>query len=332
MVWWLTATRRAAAYRGGVGGPNEVLQQAVVRYSTMAATSTRKTTQSNTPRRCLSTRLVHEEEHANSPLLPKQYLYPKSTRRITAPTGPTHPLWGVAISRSFGSSATTPPEKSSNSKDTTALESEASSSLDSTTTIPSSTSDDDDDDSKVEEEAPKAPPKLARNHGLESVIAQGMAHLKDASTFIQQSKEAKKPLFAKAVTQEEEGPNTTKQLAEANRVLIAATECLERLTMRNKRSKNILAIDGYPILLLHVDVNANLREATVYWALPFEILLEVNEETRMKFTQRMQDKIDNHGGGSFLQKEVHRVLSAYYPPKLKFKPASDVLLQQLLQF
>ena len=84
--------------------------------------------------------------------------------------------------------------------------------------------------------------------------------------------------------------------------------------------------------MVHVEVNANLREATVFWALPFEILMEANESTRQELTTRMQYQMAEGGGGRFLQREVHRVLSHYFPPKLKFKPADDALVQQMLDF
>ena len=188
---------------------------------------------------------------------------------------------------------------------------------------------DDDDDDDVDflglppsDERPKK-----GNPGLQAVIDQGLGHLKTTSTIIQSKKESKKPLFHKAAI-EEQGP-TKKQLVEANRVLSVATRCLEEMH-KKKKTHNMLSIGGHSILLLHVQVNTNLREATVYWALPFEILLEADEQTRLALTEKMQEKLTQGGGGKFLQYEVHRALSSYYPPKLKFKPANDVLLQQML--
>jgi hypothetical protein len=169
----------------------------------------------------------------------------------------------------------------------------------------------------------------SNNLALQGVIQQGIKDLKTTTNLIQNKKETKKPLFHKAAL-EETGP-TPKQLAEANRVLTVAAKCLEDLQNR-KKANDMLSIGGHSIILLHVDVNANLREATVYWALPFEILLEVGDKTREELTKKMQARIVEGGGRKFLQREVHsRLGRSYYPPKLKFEPASDVLLQQMLE-
>ncbi|CAB9526769.1 expressed unknown protein [Seminavis robusta] len=165
------------------------------------------------------------------------------------------------------------------------------------------------------------------NIALQSVINSGLEHLKATSTLISHKKETKKSLFSKAAMGEDTGP-TKQQLAEANRILSVATRCLEDLEIRKR--KNALSIGGNSILLLHAEVNANLREATLHWALPFEILMEADEATRKELTERMQYRIEHERGGSFLQGHVHRILSSYYPPKLKFKPASDVLLAEML--
>lgn len=171
-----------------------------------------------------------------------------------------------------------------------------------------------------------------KNEALQSVIDSGIDELKATSTLISNKKETKKPLFHKGALDGADMGPTKQQLAEANRILSVTTRCLEELHRRNKKGKTVLQIGGYSILVVHVEVNANLREATVLWALPFEILMEANESTRQELTERMQYQMTEGGGGRFLQREVHGVLSHYYPPKLKFKPADDGLLQQMLDF
>lgn len=169
-----------------------------------------------------------------------------------------------------------------------------------------------------------------KNAALQSVIDSGLDHLKAASTMIQHAKEAKKPLFHKGDREEDTGP-TKQQLAEANRILAAANQCLAEMEHKKRHVQSPLQIGGYSILLLHAEVNSNLREATIYWALPFEILMEVDEdqEARKQLTERMQYRIEKEGGGSFLQRHVHRILAHYYPPKLRFKPAPDGLLREM---
>jgi hypothetical protein len=126
------------------------------------------------------------------------------------------------------------------------------------------------------------------------------------------------------------GP-TKQQLAEANRILTAANQCLAEMEHKKRHVQSPLQIGGYSILLLHAEVNSNLREATIYWALPFEVLMEVDEDhdARKQLTERMQYRIEKEGGGSFLQRSVHSILSHYYPPKLRFKPAPDGLLREM---
>jgi len=191
---------------------------------------------------------------------------------------------------------------------------------------------DDVDDNDTHTRENDIPTSKHTNTALQSVIDAGLVQLKATSTLISNKKETKKPLFHKAAIENADLGPTKQQLAEANRVFSAATRCLEELHRRQKRRKSQLQIGGFSIVIVDVEVNANLREATVVWTLPFEILLEANESTRQELTKRMQHQLESGGGGKFLQGEVHRVLSHYYPPKLKFKAASDGEVQQLMDF
>lgn len=172
--------------------------------------------------------------------------------------------------------------------------------------------------------------KTAMNEALQSVIDSGLDELKATSSIIANKKETRKPLFHKGAIEGETVGPTKQQLAEAERIQSVASECLEKLQRKNKEKKHALQIGGYSIMVVHVEVNSNLREATVLWALPFEILCEANEKTRQELVARMQHQMTEGGGGRVLQGEVHRVLSHYYPPKLKFKPADDGILQQMM--
>jgi hypothetical protein len=166
--------------------------------------------------------------------------------------------------------------------------------------------------------------KRPRNKTLESVIREGLGFLNQTVTQIQAKKHTNKPLLQA----EDTGPSD-KQKAEEHRILNTTTICLDEMSQKDP----CLCIHGEPITLIRVEVNANMRLATVYWALPYNVMLEerLSAQDKRKLTQKMNDIVMKHGGK--LQRRVHGRLSSYYPPRLKFEPApADMTEQAVIDF
>jgi hypothetical protein len=161
--------------------------------------------------------------------------------------------------------------------------------------------------------------KRPRNKTLESVIREGLGFLNQTVQQIQANKKTNKPLLQV----EDTGP-MDKQKAEEHRILNTTTICLDEMSQKDP----CLCIHGEPITLIRVEVNSNMRLATVYWALPYTVMLEerLSADDKRKLTQKMNDIVMKHGGK--LQRRVHGRLSSYYPPRLKFEPAPAVMTEQ----
>lgn len=154
--------------------------------------------------------------------------------------------------------------------------------------------------------------KRPRNKTLEGVIREGLGYLNQTVQQVQANKSTSKPLLQP----EDMGP-TNKQKAEQHRILTTATLCLDELSQKDP----CLTIHGEPITLIRVEVNTNLRLATVFWALPYTVMLEerLSLQDKQILTDKMNEIVQKHGGK--LQRRVHGRLSSYYPPRLKFAPA-----------
>lgn len=161
-------------------------------------------------------------------------------------------------------------------------------------------------------------PTPIRNEALAQVKAMGMSHL-EATTLEIQSK-TRAPLF---LHESEMGP-TPDQLAEANRIYTVTTKVLETFSQRD----TTFSIKGEPIVIMEVEVSQDLRQARVYWALPFSVM-NYPSEILEQVTERMQHLLEKRGGK--LQRLVHAQLRSYYPPKLRFVPSPDSVFQQDIQ-
>ena len=115
---------------------------------------------------------------------------------------------------------------------------------------------------------------------------------------------------------------------EAQRVLDTATECLDSLV---ERGVSNLHVRGEPILLLEVQVNADLKLAKLYWTLPYSILLhdEITNAMFRTLMKKMHDRVE-HGGAKLLQRQVHSQLRSYYPPRIRMIPATNEMLQKAI--
>ena len=175
--------------------------------------------------------------------------------------------------------------------------------------------DNDNDDSLFEDD------RGPKNQGLESVIAQGRSSLERTAADV-----GAKTKKVSSLTSDPGQSHSHKQLAERQRILEVATECLEALCQ--KHPQNPLALGGEPLTLLHVDVNSTARQAKIYWTLPYSLLMD----PRLTPTayQRLMKQVERTFDGNLLQRDVHTRLSFYFPPRLKFYPATPQMLAQVM--
>jgi hypothetical protein len=182
--------------------------------------------------------------------------------------------------------------------------------------------------------------KTIQNLALQSVKEQGLKILK--STTIQiQSKTQRRLLLS----QEDSGP-TPDQLREAHRLKLLVEDAIEEYTSR-KGDLFCSGPGGEPIAIIDVEVTQDLRQARVFWSLPFSLLLidvdrissgsgggrgmhRDGQEMRMRAAKRMQMILEEKGG--VLQGLVHRKLRRYFrPPKIRFVMAEGEMLRAVLK-
>ncbi len=162
------------------------------------------------------------------------------------------------------------------------------------------------------------------NKKLESIKEQGQRIL-EATILDIQSKTDRHLL----VEDEDNGP-TVNQLKEATRLKQLMEDAIEEYT--SKRG-NLFCIMSEPIVVIDCEVTEDLRQARVFWSLPFAVLMmgdgKINQATREKIVKRMQRILDERGG--VLQGLVHNKLRSYFrPPRIRFVPAEGEMLRRTL--
>lgn len=171
---------------------------------------------------------------------------------------------------------------------------------------------------------------LGRNPGLESVISQGIQALERTAADIQQK--TKKMSLAVDATGENaainQGPNP-RQLAEGQRIMDVAQDCLEDLCERRVGS---MYLGGEPIIVVDVQVNSTAKLAKVYWTLPYSVLTDprMTKNIYDKLVQKVRENVEDSGGSKLLSRQVHTRLRSYYPPRVKLVPATNQMIEQVL--
>jgi ribosome-binding factor A len=164
--------------------------------------------------------------------------------------------------------------------------------------------------------------KPRKNYGLESVKEEGLGIL-DAIT-----KDVKMKTKQKLYLNDENVGPTITQIQEADRIQDLMEEVLEQYV--SKRG-NMFCVGGDPIVIVDVEVSDDLKQARVFWSLPFNVLLneKVKRDMRGKLVQRMQYILDERGG--VLQGMLHRYLRSYHrPPRIRFVQAEGEILRKFI--
>jgi hypothetical protein len=161
------------------------------------------------------------------------------------------------------------------------------------------------------------------NPGLHSVIDEGLTILKSISSDIQ-SKTKRRLLLS----DEDTGPSP-EQLRESVRIKQFMEDAIEIFT---SRKGNLFCVMKEPIIIVDVEITQDLRQARVFWSLPYGVLLMdgISAETRMRAAERMQRVLDERGG--VLQGLVHQKMRGYFrPPKIRFVMAEGEMLRRYLK-
>jgi hypothetical protein len=107
---------------------------------------------------------------------------------------------------------------------------------------------------------------------------------------------------------------------------------LEALT--RKQEGKLVCDEGDPIMILKVEIKPGSQLATLYWSLPYSVLVDdtllARDKQVLEFCMHRL-LTQEGGGGALLQRNVHSALRQYYPLRLQFKPASDDLLLEALE-
>ena len=167
------------------------------------------------------------------------------------------------------------------------------------------------------------PKPKRRNWGLESVKEQGLSLLENTASEIQ-SKTKQRLLYK----DEDNGP-TVLQIREAHRLKILVEDAIEQYT---SKKGNTFCIKSEPIAIMDAEISADLKQARVYWSLPYGVLSmeSLSLESQGIIIKKMQSILDKRGG--VLKGMVHAQLRMYRrAPNIRFVPADGALLNRALK-
>mmetsp|Transcript_754 Transcript_754/g.836 ORF Transcript_754/g.836 Transcript_754/m.836 type:complete len:228 (-) Transcript_754:239-922(-) len=162
-----------------------------------------------------------------------------------------------------------------------------------------------------------------RNLGLASVKEQGLQVLIGTASDIE-SKTKRRLL----VEDEQTGPSVT-QIREANRLREIVDDAIEQYTSKKGA---MFCVQGEPIAIIDAEISPDLKQARVFWSLPYGFLLTDRLSSRMReqTIARMQHILEERGG--VLQGIVHNKMRSYNrPPRIRFVPAEGELLRNVLK-
>ncbi|KAL3912010.1 MAG: hypothetical protein SGILL_007056 [Bacillariaceae sp.] len=181
------------------------------------------------------------------------------------------------------------------------------------------------------------------NPGLASIIAQGSKSLEQSAADIEYKtrnislSQPHKKGSLRAGTLE------PRQLAEGQRILDTATDCLETIILQQAERGGLtegqrkgIVLGGEPIVLLECVVNSNVKQAKLYWTLPYGILMDErihyqHQRLYQQLIAKVQQQLVEGGGAKLLAGCVHAKLSSYYPPRIKMLPATDEMVIKAIE-
>uniref|UniRef100_A0A6S8Z366 Ribosome-binding factor A n=1 Tax=Chaetoceros debilis TaxID=122233 RepID=A0A6S8Z366_9STRA len=172
-----------------------------------------------------------------------------------------------------------------------------------------------------------APPEALEpnpNPGIQSVKEMGLDFLQSSTLDIQKRTQQRLLL-----EDEDTGP-TDVQLEEAARLRDYVEEAVYTYTAT--KGKSTFCILDEPVHIVDVEITEDLRQARIYWSLPFSVLLmdNVPRTIREKAVKKMQGILEAKGGP--IQGMVHRKMKMYFrPPILRWVPAEGEMLRRHLK-
>ena len=178
-------------------------------------------------------------------------------------------------------------------------------------------------DTRNEHESNPKHNKSTQRSTLQSIKEKGEHILHSLQSDIQ-SKTKRRLLLSDQDT----GPSSD-QLRESVRLKRFTEDAIEQYT--SKRG-NLFCILNEPIVIVDVEITQDLRQARVFWSLPYSVLLMdgISVEARMRAAERMQRVLEEKGGA--LQVLVHQKMRSYFrPPKIRFVMAEGEMLRNYLK-
>ena len=189
-----------------------------------------------------------------------------------------------------------------------------------------------------------------KNQMLKTVIREGLISLNQSVQVIQKNADTYKSIKKQADDEDIlETADDINRTTEGHRILDVAQESLDTVC-RNKAPGNtnsLLTINGDPIVLLGVDVRPSNRHADLFWTIPASVLfsdqytlhqkVEIQKLMETRFQQQITLGIQRQQMNkpptivSQWFRRIYSILSTYYPPKIRLKAATPVMMQQVIE-
>uniref|UniRef100_A0A7S2LTN0 Ribosome-binding factor A n=1 Tax=Leptocylindrus danicus TaxID=163516 RepID=A0A7S2LTN0_9STRA len=154
---------------------------------------------------------------------------------------------------------------------------------------------------------------------LESIKQAGINQLQSSASLLSSSTMCKKRLMDDPSVRDV----SIRQRRKAGQIEKILCKVLERLEHQGDET---FCFEGESIEISFVEISPDLRYSRVYWSLPFTTLGMGDEELR-RLTSMMQSRLDMRGA-AMLQSRISAMVRNKYPPKIKFIPAEDAMLDQ----
>ena len=156
-----------------------------------------------------------------------------------------------------------------------------------------------------------------KNKAIQQVKMSGLSDLEASAKEI--AEKTRKSLFD---SMQDSGPDPT-QIRESEMILRLVCDALEEIVVKGDTT---FCIRGEPVNFFDCEVNTNMRQAKIFWCLPFS-LIGIPDEIRNQVEEKMQFIFDQRG--SKLQYMVHSKLRHYYPPRLRFEPRRNYEMEKI---
>lgn len=162
-----------------------------------------------------------------------------------------------------------------------------------------------------------------RNLGLAFIKEQGQQALAGTASDIQSK--TKRHLLV----EDERSEPSVAQIRMAHQLRQIVEDAIEQYTSKKGA---LFCVQGEPIAVIDVEVSPDIKQARVFWSLPYSFLLtdHRSKQIRDQTIARMQNVLEKRGG--VIQGIVHNQMRSYNrPPRIYFVPAEGELLRNVMR-